>query len=143
MEAKMKMKTMAEFCKLYGISIRAEWADSNPNMTDFEGTHYKVKLTRNDPHNHVRRSLTTYFSMGYAHTREPEVEAVLSCLADDAASVENAGRDFESWAREFGMDADSRKAERTFRACEKQSEKLMAFLGEGRFEELLYNTERG
>lgn len=140
-----RRKTMREFCSRYGISATAEWADANPYMTDKEwsrqASHYKVRLKRRDPQNRVRRSLTTYFSMGYAHTKEPTAIEVLDCLASDAGTTEN-NPDFESWARELGYDDDSRKAERTYRVVSSQTERLKRFLGDDRYQELLWNTER-
>jgi len=47
----------------------------------------------------------------------------------DAQSVDDA-RDFEDWCAELGYDTDSRKAERTFRACQRIAERLRQFLGD-------------
>ena len=85
--------------------------------------------------------LTTYFSMGYGHHgAEPSAFEVLSCLASDAASIENA-RSFEDWAADLGWDADSRKAEKCFKACEHSAKRLKAFLGDDLYQTALYRTE--
>jgi hypothetical protein len=79
--------------------------------------------------------------MGYAHCREPEAAEILDCLASDAVSVENS-RGFEDWASDLGYDPDSRKAEKTYLACVKSSERLRKFLGGYEYRDLLWNTER-
>lgn len=133
--------TLKHFIADHRIKFSCEWADSNPNMDAKDewmraATHWKVTFRVNG------RQMTTYFSQGSAHTSEPTAEDVLDCLASDAASIENANGDFESWASEFGYDTDSRKAERTFLACQKNAQKLENLLSRDSFEQLLWRTER-
>ena len=72
----------------------------------------------------------------------PELADVLDCLASDASAVENS-RYFEDWAAELGYEADSRKAERTFRICEQAARDLRYLIGSREaFEGLLFETER-
>ena len=85
--------------------------------------------------------LTVYFSQGSAHKKPPTLAEVLDCLASDASGVDNA-QSFEDWANEYGYDTDSRKAEATYRACEKQAQELKALLGQDAYNQLLYSTER-
>jgi hypothetical protein len=86
--------------------------------------------------------MTVYFSKGIGHHgAEPTTEEVLSCLADDAAGVENSPS-FEDWCSEYGYDTDSRKAEKIFKACEHQATRLKNFLGDDLFEQLLWKVER-
>ena len=85
--------------------------------------------------------LTVYFSQGSAHKKPPTLAEVLDCLASDASGVDNA-QSFEDWASEYGYDTDSRKAERTYRICEEQAQKLKALLGQDAYNQLLYSTER-
>ena len=109
----------------------------NPNMEGWkDANHYKCTLTRRNP----RRQMTVFFSMGYAHRKEPEAAEVLDCLASNSSSIESC-RGFEDWARDLGYDIDNRKAERIFKACEQQAEKLQQFMGD-EYEKLLYETER-
>jgi hypothetical protein len=130
------MQPLSRFVAKHGVTIRSEWADANPNMdSDQQMNHYKVTLRAKG------RQLTTYFSMGLGLSGEPKVGNVLDCLASDSASIENA-RSFEDWAGDLGYDTDSRKAEKTFKACERQAAKLKQFLGEDAYNELLWNTER-
>ena len=131
------MTTMPQFCQKHRISARVELADENPNMTDMvEGSrHWKVILRR------AGRQMTVPFSTGPAIEKEPTAEDVLSCLASDTAGYENANG-FEDWAGEYGYDTDSRRAERTWKAVEKQAEKLARFLPVDLYNDLLWDTER-
>lgn len=130
------MGSMKAFVRSNRIHIESEMVEENPNAPDWQDAyHYKCVLRRG------RRQMTTYFSMGYAHSNEPDAESVLDCLASDAASVENA-RSFEDWASELGYDPDSRKAERTFNVCETQAAKLWQLLGDDAYNTLLWKTER-
>lgn len=132
------MQTLAEFIETHGITMTAEWADANPNMDAGQwldrASHYKCKFRLG------RRQLSTFFSMGSAHTEEPTAADVLDCLASDAASVDSA-RSFEDWCSDIGYDTDSRKAERTYKACERQAAALKQFVGAD-YDALLYETER-
>ena len=58
-----------------------------------------------------------------------------------ANRISNA-RGFEDWCSDFGYDADSRKAEKTFKVCEHQAKRLRSFLGDSLYKQLLYDTER-
>lgn len=71
----------------------------------------------------------------------PTVEEVLDCVASDASSHESSDS-FEDWAAEFGLDTDSRKAERIYEACRKQARDLRRLLGVVDYEFLLNNVER-
>jgi len=130
-------RTLAQFIAANRIRISSEWTASNPNMDDSARMdHWKVTLRSG------KRQMTLTFSKGFGHNgAEPTADEVLDCLASDSASVENA-RDFEDWAQEFGYDTDSRKAEKTYRQCERQAEKLKRLLGEEAYKALLWDTER-
>ena len=128
------------FTNHHKISMVSDYADTNPNMDmDAEwavaASHWKCRFRRGN------QCLTTYFSMGSAHIGNPKAADVLDCLASDAASIENA-RSFEDWCSDFGYDTDSRRAERTFKTCERQAHKLKQFLGPDLYDTLPWNTER-
>ena len=59
---------------------------------------------------------------------EPKAPDVLHSLLSDSDVLEYAN--FESWAREFGYDEDSRKGEALYKACLEIALKLRAGLGE-------------
>jgi hypothetical protein len=138
-------QTITEFIAEHGIKMTANRAPSNPNFTDpLNGMdHWKVVFTRPivGLSRHGQVKLTTCFSMGYRHHgAKPEAKDVLDCLASNASSVDSA--DFEEWARDLGYDPDSRKAEKTYKACEHGASRLKTFLGEELYQKLLYETER-
>lgn len=136
------MNTKA-FCRRHGIVATCELTDANPAFADDDwsrtASHWKVTLRWRE--GDQRRQLTVPFSQGSAISREPTAEDVLDCLASDAASVEQA-RSFEDWCGDLGYDSDSRRAERTFKACEASARRLRQFLGASLYEALLYKTER-
>jgi hypothetical protein len=127
---------MTNFLQTVGISMTAERADTNPNMERQDMDHWRCVLRAG------RSRMTVMFSQGYGHNgKAPDVASVLDCLASDAAGVDNS-RDFEDWCSEYGYDIDSRKAERTFKTCERQALKLHKFLGDSAYRTLLWDTER-
>jgi hypothetical protein len=127
----------AEYAKKHGIAITAKRWHENPSAPDcwHDADHWRCVLSMG------RRSMTVYFSKGYGHKGgAPTADEVLDCLAADAASAD--GTTFEDWAEHFGYDTDSRKAERTFKACQKQAKRLRRLLGEDLFNALVYEVER-
>ena len=112
----------------------ASYADHNPNM--IEGgenmDHWRCAFKMG------RRSMTVYFSMGMGHNgKKPTADEVLACLASDARGVDTS---FEDWCGDYGYDTDSRKAERTFKACKRSAKKLKQFFA-GEYESLLQCEE--
>lgn len=132
---------VTEFCRREAITIRsAERVDSNPNMERADMDHWKVQLEIRSPRERRGRRMTVFFSMGYGHNgKQPDADEVLNALASDYTE-ENAS--FEDWCGELGYDTDSRKAERTFKACQKQTAMLEHFLGAELTKELIYEVER-
>jgi len=130
------METMKQFVNKNKVRLSVEWADENKNNPEWkDANHYKVTLKMG------RRQLSTYFSQGYGIKGEPRAEDVLSALASDSAGIENA-RSFEDWAGDLGYDdTDSRKAEKVYKACERQADKLKNFLGDDLYRTLLWQTE--
>jgi hypothetical protein len=113
--------------------------DANPHMDDVEwsrsANHFRCLLQ------HGNRRMTVYFSHGSAITKDPGVADVLDCLAGDSSGVENAFG-FEDWCSDYGYDANSRRAERTYKVCQRQAARLEKFLGPSLYHELLWNVER-
>ena len=129
--------TMTQFLNRFPVKMDTTLVDSNPNMTDMPSgsTHWRCVLRLQ------AKRMTVYYSMGPAHCGEPTLANVLGALASDAISWENAPS-FEEWASEFGYDTDSRKAERTYKAVEKQTEALARLLPPDAYNQLLWHTER-
>jgi hypothetical protein len=129
--------TITEFVTSLGATMTVKPIDSNPNMPDADVamSHYACLIR-------VGKSrLTVPFSMGSGLSGEPQIGDVLDCMASDASTIENA-RSFEAWCAELGYDEDSRKAERTFKICQRQAVKLKRLLSQSAYDTLLWNTER-
>lgn len=127
--------TYQEFITANNIRLTVKRTDSNPVMPDFRGDHYRVTL------HHSKRQMSLVFSKGYGHNSTPPSAAeVLCCLASDAIIVDNC-RDFEDFCSELGYDNDSRRAEKTYKAAMRQTEKLKQFLGEDLLQTLIYETQ--
>lgn len=116
---------MQEFIEEQGVTMTAERTSENPNMDDsLSMDHWRCVLKRG----HERMTLT--FSMGHGFNGEPPtVSDVLPGVQSDTASVENANG-FEDWCDNYGYDPDSRRAERIYKACERQAKALKRFMGE-------------
>lgn len=117
-----------EFLEKNPVKIDTEWADSNPNMDCHDMNHYKVKLK------HKGRQMSLFFSQGYGISGAPTVETVLECLSSDSSMLDYG---FEEWADNLGWDSDSRKAEKTYKLCQRQAKKLENMLGAPAFQDLL------
>jgi hypothetical protein len=129
------MQTIHDFVHKHNVRMSCKKAASNPHMTgSHDMDHWRCTLTCG------KRRMSVTFSMGSGHHgKHPTAEEVLSTIAMDASSYEN-NHDFESWASEYGYDADSRSAHKTFNAVKKQAASLKKFAGSA-YEELLYETE--
>lgn len=67
------------------------------------------------------------FNLGNAPFPNPTMREVLESLSLDS-EVKNY-LSFENWAKEYGYDEDSIKAEKTYKACQKTAESLAKILG--------------
>ena len=129
-------ETLENFIARNRITMTCERADGNPNFDGASGMHHWRVVLRLRSKTGTR-SLSTYFSMGAGHNgAAPELDEVLNCLALDAGGVESANG-FDDWAAEYGYSSDSRKAERTFRVCQRHAKRLRAFLGETEYSKIL------
>jgi hypothetical protein len=72
------------------------------------------------------RRYTFDYWMGRLCERDPNAEDCLDCLLSDARAGEQS---FEEFCTEFGYDADSRRAEATWRACRRAGRGLRRLLG--------------
>ena len=139
--------TLQEFIDEYGITLSSQPAGHNPHMEDSDRMdNWKCKLTahKSAMDGLVQRKATMrlYFSKGVGHNGvAPGVAEVLECLASDAAGIENS-KDFADWCSEYGYSTDSRRAEKVYRQCERQAERLQKFLGPEHYNDLLWNIER-
>jgi hypothetical protein len=131
------MTTLTQYIEKYDIQFEYHVVYSRPDglMSESGQSHFRCRILRKP------RAFSLYFSMGSAHTSPPTLADVLDCLASDASGYENS-KDFESWASEYGYDADSRSAEKIYRAVKRQSEQLKRTVGDEAYQELLWETER-
>lgn len=61
-----------------------------------------------------------WYSQGAAHTREPSITDLVSCLIRDLPTSETGKfieSEFSEWCDDFGYDDDSRQAEKIYLAC--------------------------
>ena len=86
------------------------------------------------------RQMRVKYSQGSGwNGKAPKLSDVLECLASDAVSTENADG-FVEWAQELGFDTDSRKAERSYKQCVKQTDDLRSLL-DTHFDRLLWELD--
>lgn len=130
----MAAPTLNKLCE--SIRIHSEYNDEPALWRDgFTADGWKVTLMRKDAAGRSHR-LTVPFWTGVHNGAEPTAFEVMECLCLDAASIENA-LNFEDWCSELGSDPDSRRAEKTFLACQRTHNRLAQFLGDD-FAKFLY-----
>jgi hypothetical protein len=124
--------TVKGLCRKLGVTLRVTGEALLPwdRRDDWQkqATGYRVQLR------YARRAMSLDFWQGSAHTDDPTVSDVLSCLLSDSMAVDQA---FEDWCGDLGYDTDSRKAESTYRACVRSGEALQRVLGD-QYETFLY-----
>jgi hypothetical protein len=91
------------------------------------GSAWKVQLR------YKGRRLTVPFYTG-SLAGEPDAEGVIDCLLSDAQAGD---QDFDEFCSDMGYDNDSRKAEKTWKACQALAPKIRQLLGDD-FETFLY-----
>ena len=115
--------TMQEFIDELGLTMACQSATANPYMTDpkLKANHYRVTIF-----NAEGDRFSTYFSMGLAHKKMPDLEGVLECLRSDCSS---ADQPFKEWATDLGYDTGSRKAYKTWEVVLRQARELKRLFG--------------
>lgn len=103
-----------------GLTISNRRVESNPHMPDPDMRHWKATL-RGD-----KKSYTLVFSQGSAHTKEPSIYDILTCLRSDYIEPETS---FENFCSDTGYETDSLRALKIFKAVRVQSEKVRKFIG--------------
>ena len=131
--------TIQDFMQAHGIAAESVMVDRNPHMHGMPdgSTHWLVTFTRPGV-----EPFAVHFSMGPAHTSEPDPASVLDCVASDVASVENEP-DWLDWAESLGCDAAALRAAReSHGVIRAQADALRAFLPGDALDTLLWDTER-
>ena len=107
------------------LTLRLASAESNPAMGDDAwaktATHYRATFR------YQGRRMTVPFSTGSAWTSPPTVADVLNSLVTDAR---DADEPFDDWCAIYGYDSDSRRAERIYKAVQRQTRQLRRLLGD-------------
>ena len=113
------MKTLEQLIEDYKVSMTVAKIDQRPDglMDDMPtgSRHYRCVIRRG------RGRMTVNWSQGPAIVSQPTVADVLACVVDDTRDIDQP---FDSWAGDIGFNPDSRKAERIFRACQRQGRAL-------------------
>ncbi len=103
---------------------------SHPDMDEWDASasHWEIHLSRAD-----MTSPPFPYSMGSAHTGEPDLCDVFNCLLRDADSADQS---FEDWCSDMDMNEDSRKAYRTWESCKNTSGKMTRLFTESELSDL-------
>lgn len=144
MENENDRQTIAQFIERHGLTMEAVRIPSRVGQDrsdsrewDKTASHWVCTIRRGG--NGTGKgpeagSFSTFYSMGSAHKGKPKLDSVLDSLALDS---DCAGESFESWCSDFGLDTDSRRAERMYRACGEIRRELIGFMGADGYRELL------
>jgi hypothetical protein len=112
----MKTETLDTLCA--NVTLTLKPGKPSPEFPD--GHHYSATL------GYQGRCMTTPFHTGSGWTTDPTAHDVLECLLSDADSAQES---FGEWCANRGYDSDSRKAERTYKACQRIRGQLQKLLG--------------
>ena len=123
----MTAETTAEWIERTGAArTGAKRRKGNPHADGFPDGSYHWTVTMRSG---TGEKMAVPFSMGPAHgPRTPQLAEVLSCLVSEAHPIVD-GATFEDWADELGFDTDSRRAERTYTVCLRQTAELRSWAG--------------
>ncbi len=128
--------TMQEFVSKHHIEIHvvqmADGVKDGGQMRRFCVTLFQGQMAVN------RKKLRVPFFQDMAWTTMPTAAEVLTGLALDASGADLS---FEEWCSEFGLNSDSRKAERIFKAVRQHTTKLRGFLSADQYQELTTDVE--
>ena len=101
-------------------------------ITDYKGDdwgtgsrHWRVTLSRIDEKRKSVARMTVPYHQGSGHTKTPTLADVLTALRMDASVPDT----FKGFCGEFGYDADSRKAEKIWKACQSVKIRMRKLLG--------------
>lgn len=99
---------------------------------EWEADHWSCRIVARRTDDALHPTLGTLrvpFSMGKAHNgRAPVLSEVLSALVSDARGLDDS-KDFADWCAQIGLDVDSRRAERIYRAVKRHTRGLLRMLG--------------
>lgn len=112
-----------------GFSITSSPAMAPATADDWQKNATAWTCTVKNPRG---KTFTRKFYMGPGHNgRKPTVMDFMSCIASDAASIDNS-RSFEEWASDLGYEievpSDRRRAYKIYEQCVTINERMKDFL---------------
>lgn len=134
------MTTFAQYAETHGLTMTATYQGRHDNG---EPSPYNGKPWEYDQWvcclRRGKMSMRVTYKLGIGHAdNPPELPDVLYSLALDADDFCTSDvPTFEQWAGIYGYNTDSRTAEKAYRACKRQSKRLMTFLGSALLRELV------
>lgn len=118
------METMNLKQLVHGISIKAvRGAHLNASECDdwqLKANDWRITLR------YKGRSYSFDYWQGVGIKKDPQIETVMDNLLSNTLVDRIA---FEDWVSEYGYSSDSRKAERIYKACVKQTKAVKRLLG--------------
>jgi hypothetical protein len=133
------MQTLMQFIEgtdvaMHSRQVTHEYEHPPVIVEPWAAYHYACELRRSDGD----RPVTTIIG---SDDGSPDLSEVLDAVAAEAAVVDEAGS-YEQWAERMGFNPDSRSGERVYRAARRRARMLRGLLGEERYRQLLWDTER-
>jgi hypothetical protein len=116
-------QTKRRMMKMKNVRMGLNYLGTTTGDNNWKCNEYKATLK------YGSKQLTVPFYTGMGWDKEPSVDDVLSSLVMDAKTSEYT-TSFEDFAHEFGYDADSRKAEKTYKDVMRTGKKVINFLGD-------------
>lgn len=118
-----------QFLTSNGLRFRATRTEANacplwddPKHLHLHGNEYQITISR--PGQSGRLTFRFWNSLKDKQKgTAPDAYSVLSCISSEA----HAPGTFAEFCDEYGYDQDSRKAEKTFKACDKLARRIRAF----------------
>ena len=89
----------------------------------------------------LSRAIAIEYPQEVAHITDPDIIDVLEHLIIEARSVEHH-TDFEKWAKDMGVNPDSRKTEKIYLARLANRDKLRAWLGDLDYQTMLHSCNQ-
>lgn len=124
------------FIRKHGLKMKSEGGEVRTDSDGWKHFAFRCVISAGPA------TMTLPYRMGMAHEgKTPKLSEVLDCIASDASGLYE-GVTFEEWARDYGYDEDSRKAERIFEACKEQTRDFENLLGLAALRELVEEVER-
>ena len=130
--------TIHEFIGANGITMTASYIGWKSDRQGWGHDAWRCTLRM------AGRRMQVAFNMGTGHEgREPDLPMVLDSLTSDAAMLENAQWDIDSFTAELMMEPYG-EGRRIFNATVRQTESLQRLLGHDAelYEQLLWQVER-